>query len=194
MQTQMTQGPINRQSNIQELANKYPEAVVVMTERGLHCFGCHGAQFDTVEAGAKSHNLPDDEIDKMVSEMNEIVATKQASKATPKEVKAELVLTEKAAKKLVELMKDEGKAGYALRVEVVPGGCSGFSYNLDFDNTKKEDDLELSQHGIKIFIKKDSAEQLPGAKIDYMDGLHGSGFKIENPNAHSTCGCGKSFS
>jgi len=193
MQTHMSEGPITRQTNIQQLANQYPEAVVVMMERGLHCFGCHGAQFDTVEAGAKGHGLPDDEIDKMVGEMNEIIAAKSAEKAKPKEITANLILTEKAAKKLQQLMADEKKEGYGLRVEVVPGGCSGFSYNLDFDNTKKADDLVLTQHGIMIYISKDSMEQLPGATIDYMDGLHGSGFKIDNPNAHSTCGCGKSF-
>lgn len=193
MQTTKTEGPINRQMNIQQLANTYPEAVVVMMERGLHCFGCHGAQYDTVEAGAKGHGLPDEEIDKMVSEMNEVVLTRKEAKAKPQEIKKDLVLTEKAAKKLVQLMAEEQKAGYGLRIQVVPGGCSGFSYGLDFDNQVKEGDTVLNQHGVTIYVDAESMSQVTGAKIDYVDGLQGSGFKIDNPNAQSSCGCGKSF-
>ncbi|HSU72786.1 MAG TPA: iron-sulfur cluster assembly accessory protein [Candidatus Binatia bacterium] len=193
MHTTQVNGPITRETNIQQLANEYPEAVVVMAERGLHCFGCHGAQYDTVEAGAKGHGLPDSEIDKMVNEMNQVVATKKDSKAHAKEIKKDIHVTEKAAQKLVELMQAEKKAGYGLRLEVVPGGCSGFSYNLDFDNQAKEGDTIFNQHGVTIYIDANSMSQMTGSKLDYVDGLQGSGFKIDNPNAHSSCGCGKSF-
>jgi iron-sulfur cluster assembly protein len=188
-----TEGPITRETNIQHLANTYPEAVIVMMERGLHCFGCHASAYDTVEAGSKGHGLPDEEIDKMVSEMNQIVATRQTAKASPQEIKKDVTLTEKAAKKLVELMAAEQKQGYGLRVQVVPGGCSGFSYGLDFDNKANKDDTVLDRHGVKVYIDAESMSQLTGATIDYVDGLQGSGFKVENPNAHSSCGCGKSF-
>jgi len=192
---QTTKGPINRQMNIQELANAHPEAVMVMAERGLHCFGCHGAAFDTVEAGAKGHGMSDEDIDKMVDDMNQVVATKQAAKSAPKEEKQhDMQLTDKASSKLVELMKAEKKEGHGLRVQVVPGGCAGFSYNLDFDEKAKDGDIVLTKSGVKVFIDKESLEQMNGATIDYVDGLQGSGFKIENPNAHGSCGCGKSFS
>ena len=190
---QKTEGPIHRQMNIQDLANAHPEAVAVMAERGLHCFGCHGAAFDTVEAGAKGHGMSDEDIEQMVDEMNQVVSVKLA--AAPKEEKQmDLTLTDKASTKLVELMKAENKAGFGLRVKVVPGGCSGFSYDLDFDEKAAEGDTVLDKSGIKVFIGKDSLEQMNGTTIDYVDGLQGSGFKIENPNAHGSCGCGKSFS
>ena len=192
---QTTKGPISRSMNIQELANAHPEAVMVMAERGLHCFGCHGAAFDTVEAGAKGHGMSDEDIEKMVDDMNQVVASKVAAKTVPKEEPAhDMKLSDKASSKLVELMKAENKAGFGLRVKVVPGGCAGFSYDLDFDEKAKDGDIVLDKSGIKIFIDKDSLEQMNGATIDYVDGLQGSGFKIENPNAQGSCGCGKSFS
>ncbi len=192
METQL-KGPITKDMNIAELAKLYPEAVAVMAENGLHCFGCHGAAFDTVEAGAKGHGMEQEAIDKMVDDMNEMVALKKSQKAHAPEVKGEIKLTEKAAKKLVQLMAEEKKEGYGLRLDVVPGGCSGFQYALDFDNAAKADDVTLTQHNIKIFVSKESLSQINGTTIDYVDGLQGSGFKIENPNAHSSCGCGKSF-
>ena len=140
MEQQTTTGPIHRQMNIQELANMYPEAVVVMMERGLHCFGCHASAVDTVEAGSRGHGMADEEIDKMVDEMNQIVATRQITKSAAAPAPAALTLTEKAAKKLVELMTAEKKVGYGLRVQIAPGGCSGFTYNLDFDNAAKSGD------------------------------------------------------
>ncbi|MBI4144731.1 iron-sulfur cluster assembly accessory protein [Candidatus Woesearchaeota archaeon] len=193
-ETKQTGGPITRDMNIQQLANTYPEAVGVMAEKGLHCFGCHASAYDTVEAGARGHGMPDDDIDRMVDEMNAAVAQHQAQKTQPKESQNELVVTEHAAKKLFDFMKTEKKEGYGLRVAVVPGGCSGFSYALDFDKASKEGDIVLDRHGVKVFLDKESMQMMSGATIDYVDGLQGSGFKIENPNAHSNCGCGKSFS
>src|SRR3989338_9279185 len=98
MEQQTTTSPIHRQMNIQELANTYPEAVVVMMERGLHCFGCHASAFDTVEVGSRGHGMADEEIDKMVDEMNQIVATRQITKSAAAPAPAALTLTEKAAK------------------------------------------------------------------------------------------------
>ena len=185
------ENPINRSMNIQALAQAHPEAVVVMAERGLHCVGCHASAVDSVESGAKTHGMSDEEIDAMVAEMNEMVSLRKEELKNAKP--AHIDVTEKAAKKLQELMKAEGKDGYSLRVQVVPGGCSGFQYGLDFDNLVTPNDLEFTHHGVKIIIDKDSAAQIPGAKVDYVDGLHGSGFTVENPTAEHKCGCGKSF-
>lgn len=184
---------ITKQMNIQELANAHPEAVMVMAERGLHCFGCHGASMDSVEQGAKLHGMTDADIDEMVKEMNEVVALKQAKKEEHKHDAKDIIVTEKAAAKLKEFAKAENKEGYGFRIDVVPGGCSGFSYAMDFDNTAKDGDIVLTKHGMKVFMNKDSLDMLNGATVDYVDGLHGSGFKIENPNAKQSCGCGKSF-
>ncbi|MBI4529637.1 MAG: iron-sulfur cluster assembly accessory protein, partial [Deltaproteobacteria bacterium] len=84
--------------------------------------------------------------------------------------------------------------GYGLRVAVTSGGCSGFSYGLDFENQEKPEDTVLEIEGVKIYVDRSSAAHLSGTVIDYVAGLQGAGFKFTNPNVKSTCGCGTSFS
>jgi iron-sulfur cluster assembly accessory protein len=103
-------------------------------------------------------------------------------------------LTERAAAKIRELQagEPEGEAD-VLRVAVQGGGCSGFEYALGFDRSAQEGDLELDAHGVKVVVDPFSAPYLLGARIDFLDGLQESGFKIDNPNVSSACGCGHSF-
>ena len=103
-------------------------------------------------------------------------------------------LTERAAEKIRELQSTE-PAGEAevLRVAIQGGGCSGFQYGLGFDRGSQEGDLELEQFGVQVVVDPYSAPYLRGATIDFLDGLQESGFKIDNPNATSACGCGHSF-
>ena len=103
-------------------------------------------------------------------------------------------LTESAAVKVQQLMAEE-PAGEAevLRVAIQGGGCSGFQYGLGFDRGSQEGDLELEQHGVTVVVDPFSAPYLRGATIDFVDGIQESGFKIENPNAVASCGCGHSF-
>jgi iron-sulfur cluster assembly protein len=103
-------------------------------------------------------------------------------------------LTERAAEKVRELQATE-PAGEAdvLRIAIQGGGCSGFQYGLGFDRGALEGDHELSQHGVTIVVDPFSAPYLTGATIDWLDGLQESGFKIDNPQATSSCGCGHSF-
>ena len=105
-----------------------------------------------------------------------------------------VTLTESAATKIKGLMAEE-PAGEAevLRVMIQGGGCSGFQYGLGFDVGSQEGDLELEQHGVTVVVDPFSAPYLRGATIDFVDGLQESGFKIENPNAVASCGCGHSF-
>ena len=104
-----------------------------------------------------------------------------------------VTLTENAAVKVKEYMKSEKKTRYGLRIMVVPGGCAGYQYGMDFEKDAGKDDFVVEQHGVKLFIDKKSAGHLVGTMIDFVDSLQGSGFKINNPNAQSTCGCGNSF-
>ena len=111
-----------------------------------------------------------------------------------------ITVTEAAAKKAVLLLeKAKGEEGYepdktyGLRMQVVGGGCSGFQYQLGFDETRGNDKI-FEQHGLKVCIDPRSTLYLAGATLDYKDGLMESGFKITNPNAKSSCGCGESFS
>jgi iron-sulfur cluster assembly protein len=105
-----------------------------------------------------------------------------------------VTLTPVAADKIRELMaEDPESAGAVLRVAIQGGGCSGFQYGLGFDSGPVDDDETLEQHGVTIVVDPYSAPYLKGATIDFLNGLEESGFKIDNPNAAASCGCGHSF-
>jgi iron-sulfur cluster assembly protein len=103
-------------------------------------------------------------------------------------------LTPAAAAKVLELMAEE-PAGEAsvLRIAIQGGGCSGFQYGLGFDLGTQEGDHELRQHGVTVVVDPFSAPYLKGSTIDFVNGLQESGFKVDNPNASASCGCGHSF-
>lgn len=105
----------------------------------------------------------------------------------------QLTLTQLAVTKARALLARDSRSGVALRVSVDGGGCSGLSYNLTFDDSRREDDLHLEQDGVPIVVDAESARYLQGITIDYVDALTGAGFKFDNPNAERTCGCGSSF-
>lgn len=107
-------------------------------------------------------------------------------------MKEQITITEQAAKKVIELSRDAKKEGYGLKVIVVPGGCSGFQYGMDFAEKPEKTDKVIQQHKVKIFVDKESLDFLKGSKIDYIESLQGAGFEIDNPNVTNTCGCGKS--
>lgn len=104
-----------------------------------------------------------------------------------------VTVTARAAKKIAEIIAAEGKP-LMLRLAVTGGGCSGFQYNFDLDANSAEDDLVIEQGGVKVLVDSTSLEFLKGAELDYVDDLIGSSFKVNNPNAASSCGCGTSFS
>ncbi|MEK6916600.1 MAG: iron-sulfur cluster assembly accessory protein [Nanoarchaeota archaeon] len=108
------------------------------------------------------------------------------------ETKQIVTITENAAGKIMELARQDKKEKFGLKLYVFPGGCSGFQYGMDFEEKPEKTDIVLEQHGVKLFVDKDSSEFLNGVKIDFVDSIQGSGFKIDNPNAKSSCGCGKS--
>ncbi len=103
-------------------------------------------------------------------------------------------LTENAAQKLNDIFDSKEDKPLGIRAGVRGGGCSGFSYYLDFVLEKDEKDRELESGGIAIYVDPKSFLYLMGTEIDYVDGLSGKGFKFINPNAKRTCGCGESFS
>jgi iron-sulfur cluster insertion protein len=105
-----------------------------------------------------------------------------------------ITLTDKAAEKVREIREAEGLGEQGLRLRVIGGGCSGFSYDLYFEDETNDVDQEFESHGIKMFVDMMSFQYLEGTEIDYVESLHGAGFKFLNPTAKSTCGCGSSFS
>lgn len=104
-----------------------------------------------------------------------------------------ITLTARAADKIRQLRKAQAAEGRSLRLFTETGGCSGMQYGMSFDEAKPEDSAGESE-GIAILIDPASLAHLQGCLVDFDDGLHGKGFEITNPNAKSTCGCGKSFS
>ena len=103
-----------------------------------------------------------------------------------------ITLTENATRHIKTMVADQGVQGKPLRVYVETGGCSGMEYGMAFDD-KKADDEVVRQDGVEVVIDPMSANFLKGSVVDYVDSLQGSGFQIKNPNAHSSCGCGRSF-
>ena len=103
-------------------------------------------------------------------------------------------ISNSAKNRLVELMKKEGDKNSFVRVGVESGGCSGLTYQLSFDKSKKETDELIEDNGINLLIDKKSFLYLAGTILEFSDGLNGKGFVFNNPNANRTCGCGESFS
>lgn len=105
-----------------------------------------------------------------------------------------LSLSDLAVEKVKETMSKQGMSEGGLRVSVVGGGCSGFQYSLGLDANARDDDIVVEQDGVKLFVDPTSQQYVHGTMLDYVNGLHGAGFKFVNPNASRTCGCGSSFS
>jgi iron-sulfur cluster assembly accessory protein len=104
-----------------------------------------------------------------------------------------VTLTERAAQRIGEILKAE-PTGAMLRVSVEGGGCSGFQYKFDFDRNQAADDLVLARDGAVVLIDPLSVQYMAGAEIDFVDDLIGASFKVKNPVATASCGCGTSFS
>ena len=121
----------------------------------------------------------------------ECVTNQAAEKSEPRPV---LSLTEQAIRQVKAILARENIEDHGLRVAVTSGGCSGYSYGLDFEKQERAGDIVLTLDGLKIYVDTASAQYLNGTIIDYVSGLQESGFKFDNPNVKGTCGCGTSFS
>jgi iron-sulfur cluster assembly protein len=105
-----------------------------------------------------------------------------------------ITVTPTATSKVKEIMTSQNPVPTALRVAVVGGGCSGFSYHMAFENQVNETDNVYEFDGLKVLVDQMSEMYLEGVQVDYIETLEGAGFKFNNPNVKSTCGCGSSFS
>ena len=172
---------ITKDMTIGDVIKEYPETIEIMLSYGLHCVGCSVQYWESIEGGCKTHGFEDEKIDKMVKEMNEVLVVD----------KGEFTVSDKAIIKLNEMAQKQEKSP-VLRINVVSGGCSGFQYHFDFDEIKGDDE-KMDIGGITFVMNKDSKEMLKGSKMEYIDTLNESGFRISNPNATESCACGKSF-
>jgi iron-sulfur cluster insertion protein len=109
-------------------------------------------------------------------------------------MQTDIAVTSNAAKRIRELVALEGDDSLMMRVSVSSGGCSGFQLGFDLDKETTSEDKIFEAHGVKVVVDETSLELVRGAELDFVDNLVGSFFKLSNPNASSSCGCGVSFS
>ena len=103
-----------------------------------------------------------------------------------------ITLTEKAAKKVKQMIEKENKKDYGLRIGIMMGGCSGYMYEIGLEKSQKENDIVIEEKGVRIFMNPESIAFIRGSTVDYVAALQNAGFKIINPNVKRTCGCGHS--
>jgi iron-sulfur cluster assembly accessory protein len=179
---------IHRQMTIEQILSLFPNKAQKLaqeiTRAGLHCVGCHAATWETLEAGMLGHGMSEDQINNLVERLNALLQ-EEVDPST-------ITITNRAAKKYLEILAEDGKPGWGIRFEERPAGCNGFEYVLDFSEKAEENDETFTSNGIEIHVNKAKVANLLGSEIDYVDGLQGAGFKISNPNARSSCGCGSS--
>ncbi len=185
----MTQA-ISRTTTIGEIVDLHPEAVETLLSYGVHCVGCHVSPFESLEDGFRGHGLSEDEIEDAVKKINNIIEKHNKQASQPAE-EAYITISDLAAEKIKAFCEKENKQ--ALRVRVLPGGCSGNTYKYDLADETNQDDITIERNGAKIFIDNNTLQKVNGSEIDYKDSLSGAGFFIKNPQAKSECGCGKSF-
>jgi len=177
---------ITKDMTIGDVVKTYPHLAEILLSHGVHCVGCGARYFETLEMGFKGHGMSDEQVDTVVQELN------AAIKDNPSDGTI-VTLTEKAAGKLKEILAKENKTDYALRVKVIKGGCAGYSYGLNVDKDVNPDDTVIEAFGVRLVVDAESIPLVKGAKIDYVDALQNAGFRISNPNASKSCGCGQSF-
>ena len=105
----------------------------------------------------------------------------------------DLTMTERAARRIGEILRSE-PSGAMLRLSVLGGGCSGFQYKFDVDRAKADGDVAIDRDGVVLLVDSVSLQYLAGSEVDYVDDLIGASFKVNNPKAKASCGCGTSFS
>jgi len=121
------------------------------------------------------------------------MATTTVPEVAPEKKTPPISLTSHAVAKVREIMAQQNPVPSGLRVGVVGGGCSGFSYSMSFENAPGMMDKVFDMEGLKVYVDATSVMYLNGCIVDYLETLEGAGFKFENPNVKSTCGCGSSF-
>ena len=179
---------IHKDMTVGEAVEKYPQVAEIFTRYGLHCVGCGAAYYETIEEGTLGHGMPQETMKAMLEEANKFVQESQVE-ANPDG----LTLTPSAISRVKTMMQKQGMQGKYFRIGVTSGGCSGKSYSSKFDATCNTEDQVQEMDGVKVIITKSALQDLQGSTIDFVETIDSSSFKIRNPNAKRTCGCGSSF-
>lgn len=173
---------ITKDMTIGEMVQHYPSVAGVLQAEGVHCIGCGASYYETIEQGLVGHGRSSEEVEQVVQKLNAAIPQESGND--------QLIITETAAAKLKSFL--DAKAGYGLRIGIKTGGCAGKEYTFALEKAQPNDVIHIID-GAQFFIDATSAEELKGAKIDYVDSLTGAGFKVSNPNATKSCACGQSF-
>lgn len=181
---------ITKEMTIEDILNRFParsqKLAQLIKDAGLNCVGCNSSSYETLEVGMLSHGFENEEIESLVKKLNAILE-EELDPTT-------ITLSKEAAEAFKEIATSQGFENAALRLDCIPGGCSGYQYELEFSEGITADDKTFESNGVEIHIHKNKIHLLMGCKVDYHVGLDGAGFKISNPNAKSSCACGKSQS
>ncbi|MBI2148304.1 iron-sulfur cluster assembly accessory protein [Candidatus Woesearchaeota archaeon] len=178
-----TENFITKEMTIGDVVNKYPETTSIMLNYGLHCVGCAVNPYETIENGCLGHGIDEETIDKLIKDLNQEIAKRD------ERFKKIISITDNASKKFKEFIKGENKNYCGIRFGVVDTG-STLQYTLDFADSANENEEVFEDNGLKIFIEKESVNLIKGTQIDYIENERGSGFKIDNPSAEKSSGCG----
>lgn len=188
MTTSQENRRVHRQMTIEEILSLFPHKAQRLaheiTSAGLHCVGCHAATWETLEAGMMGHGMDNAAIERLVGKLNALLDEKVDAST--------ITMTPRAVEKYREILKEEGKEGWGIRLDERMAGCNGFEYTLDYSQHAEPSDASFESNGIQIHIRADKVARMIGSEIDYIDSLNASGFKISNPNVRSSCGCGTS--
>ncbi|HIH25405.1 iron-sulfur cluster assembly accessory protein [Candidatus Woesearchaeota archaeon] len=185
---------ISKDLPIGEFVERFSSVIDVLTDEGVHCVGCGASTFETIEQGLMSHGKSVEEVDEFINRVNNVYSEREASRVNNKPSDdLDVIITDKAAIKLKDILKSQNKESYSLRVQVLKGGCSGNKYGFQITDVINVDDKVYNVEGVKFLVDASSLKLLNGSKVDYVDSLQGAGFKISNPNAKKSCGCGESF-
>lgn len=184
METSQVQQKITGEMTIGEVVRLYPQCIEIMLSYGLHCVGCGANTSETLYEGSAGHGMPDDVFQEMLLSLNTAVVDTEGKTLT---------ITEKAVSKIKELLSKNHKENYGLRIQVVKGGCAGKEYKFSFEASAQEGDEVILSGEVKVFVDAESGQYLQGSLVDYLESLEESGFRVSNPNASHSCGCGKSF-
>ncbi|MBI5391976.1 iron-sulfur cluster assembly accessory protein [Candidatus Woesearchaeota archaeon] len=183
---------INKGMVIAEVVENYPHTAEIFEQHGLHCIGCSANPFETLESGIYEHGLGEQELNNLIKDLNNAVESMKPLTKTQSAQKL-INVTPSAAEQIKLVLEQQKKTDHVLKLKVVKGGCAGYSYELTFVKEAAPTDVKYEEHGLQVFVDKESLPLVQGAEIDYVAGLMNPGFKIRNPNQHHSCGCGNSF-
>ena len=175
--------PIKSTTSLGELHSLLPLSGDILSSYGIKYDLSTAPMWESLEETAKRYKLEPARFEELLTELNAAATGTTGEK---------LSVTSSAAAKGLELLKKEGKEDQGLRIKVVPGGCSGFSYEFTFDK-QADGDFILEKDGLTVLVDQTSLDIIKGSTLEYSESLTEAGFKVNNPNAKSGCGCGESF-